>query len=101
MTIERVRAVCAPRGDRSRGEQKGMSEIAVVLCTRNGEPTLGAVLEGYVSQETSGISWEMVIVDNGSTDVRWSRLVRQFGGLAKVDRVGFYAANFSIISAVA
>lgn len=68
MTIERVRAVCAPRGDRSRGEQKGMSEIAVVLCTRNGEPTLGAVLEGYVSQETSGISWEMVIVDNGSTD---------------------------------
>src|SRR5690606_3180246 len=33
--------------------------------------------------------------------LRWSRLVRQFGGLAKVDRVGFYAANFSIISAVA
>jgi transposase len=32
---------------------------------------------------------------------RWPRLVRQFGGLAKVDRVGFYAANFSIISAVA
>lgn len=32
---------------------------------------------------------------------RWTRLVRQFGGLAKVDRVGFYAANFSIISAVA
>lgn len=33
--------------------------------------------------------------------MRWTRLVRQFGGLAKVDRVGFYAANFSIISAVA
>ncbi len=33
--------------------------------------------------------------------LRWTRLVRQFGGLAKVDRVGFYAANFSIISAVA
>ena len=32
---------------------------------------------------------------------RWSRLVRQFGGLAKVDRVGFYAANFSVISTVA
>jgi hypothetical protein len=35
------------------------------------------------------------------TGLRWTRLVRQFGGLAKVDRVGFYAANFSIISAVA
>jgi hypothetical protein len=33
--------------------------------------------------------------------VRWSRLVRQFGGLAKVDRVGFYAASCSVISAVA
>jgi hypothetical protein len=30
-----------------------------------------------------------------------SRLVRQFCGLAKVDRIGFYAANCSIISAVA
>src|SRR5690606_20009973 len=34
-------------------------------------------------------------------DLRGTRLVRQFGGLAKVDRVGFYAANCSIISAVA
>ena len=33
--------------------------------------------------------------------VRWSRLVRQFGGLAKVDRVGFYAASRSVICAVA
>ena len=37
----------------------------------------------------------------GGPKQRWTRLVRQFGGLAKVDRVGFYAANFSIISAVA
>ena len=33
--------------------------------------------------------------------VRWTRLMRQFGGLAKVDRVGFYAANCSVICAVA
>lgn len=33
--------------------------------------------------------------------VRWTRLVRQSGGLAKVDRVGFYAANCSVISAIA
>lgn len=30
---------------------------------------------------------------------RWTRLVRQFGGSAKVDRVRFYAANCSFISA--
>ena len=34
-------------------------------------------------------------------DLRWTRLVRQFGGLAKVDRVGFYAASRSVICAVA
>lgn len=33
--------------------------------------------------------------------LRWTRLLRQFGGLAKVDQVGFYAASCSIISAVA
>ena len=33
--------------------------------------------------------------------VRWTRLMRQFGGLAKVDRVGFYAANCSVICTVA
>lgn len=33
--------------------------------------------------------------------LRWTRLVRQLGGLAKVDRVCFYAANCSVISAVA
>ena len=33
--------------------------------------------------------------------LRWSRLVRQFGGLAKVDRVGFYAASRSVICALA
>ena len=33
--------------------------------------------------------------------VRWTRLMRQFGGLAKVDRGCFYAANCSVISAIA
>ena len=32
---------------------------------------------------------------------RWSRPVRQPGGLAKVDRDCFYAASCSVISAVA
>ena len=32
---------------------------------------------------------------------KWSRQVRQFGGLAKVDPGCFYAASCSVISAVA
>jgi glycosyltransferase involved in cell wall biosynthesis len=52
--------------DRSWG--RSMSDLTVLLCTRNGEPTLAAVLDGYVKQQLSGFTWEMVIVDNGSTD---------------------------------
>jgi len=31
---------------------------------------------------------------------KWVRFSRQFGGLAKVDRVGVYAASFSVFSVV-
>ena len=31
---------------------------------------------------------------------RWVRFARQFGGLAKVDRLGVYAASFSVVSVV-
>jgi len=47
----------------------------------------------------------LTIVDD-HTRVRWCRLMRQFGmrqfgGLAKVDRVRFCAASCSVISAIA
>lgn len=42
-----------------------------------------------------------LVKDGDEFVLRWSRLVRQLGGLAKVDRVGFYAANCSVISVVA
>lgn len=45
-----------------------MSDLTVILCTRNGEPTLDAVLDGYLKQQPGGFTWEIVIVDNGSTD---------------------------------
>ena len=32
---------------------------------------------------------------------RWSRFLRQFGSLAKVDRVDIYAANLSIMGSIA
>ena len=44
------------------------------------------------------VAW---LISLEAVDVRWTRLVRQLGGLAKVDRVGFYAANCSVICAVA
>ena len=40
------------------------------------------------------------VEDRAIPGQRWIRLVRQFGGLAKVDRVRFYAANCSVIAAI-
>jgi hypothetical protein len=34
-------------------------------------------------------------------ELRWTHLLRKFGGLAKVDLVCFYAANCSVIPAIA
>jgi len=61
-------------------------------------------LEGGEPHSVRGIedsSLLLTIIFHSGSEMRWSRLVRQFGGLAKVDRVGFYAANCSVISAVA
>lgn len=55
----------------------GVSDLTVILCTRNGEPTLGAVLDGYLAQHTRGFTWDMVIVNNGSTDGT-AALVRRY-----------------------
>jgi hypothetical protein len=43
----------------------------------------------------------IALADIGFDKKRWSRPMRQLGGLAKVDRGCFYAANCSFISAVA
>lgn len=59
-----------------------------------------------ISNETlARLSVELLKADYAarsvSGGVRWTRLLRQFGGLAKVDRGCFYAANCSVISAIA
>jgi hypothetical protein len=38
---------------------------------------------------------------NAAQSLRWTRSMRPFGGLAKVDQGCFYAANCSVISAIA
>jgi hypothetical protein len=44
---------------------------------------------------------DLIILGTWRFVLRWCRLMRQFGGLAKVDRVRFYAASRSVIFAVA
>jgi glycosyltransferase involved in cell wall biosynthesis len=41
--------------------------VSVVLCVRNGEETLGEQLAALAAQDFSG-DWELLVVDNGSTD---------------------------------
>ena len=69
-----------------------------VTDMRKGIEGLAALAQDVLRQKPTGGA---VFAFRGRRGVRWSRLVRQFGGLAKVDRVGFYAASRSVICAVA
>jgi cellulose synthase/poly-beta-1,6-N-acetylglucosamine synthase-like glycosyltransferase len=42
--------------------------ITIILCTHNGETRLGATLSRLRSQHLAGTSWEVLLVDNASTD---------------------------------
>jgi hypothetical protein len=64
------------------------------------DPRLDAVAASDLSSAAILASLIGMLGAKGILAVRWTRLVRQFGGLAKVDRVGFYAANCSVICAV-
>ena len=43
-------------------------QLSVLLATRNRAPSLGRTLERLLSQNLHGLNWELVVVDNGSTD---------------------------------
>ncbi len=42
--------------------------LSVLLATRNGAPTLPAVLEAFTRLQQPSTGWKLIIVDNGSTD---------------------------------
>ena len=42
--------------------------LTVLIATRNGEPTLPAVLQEYCALTVPHGGWKLVVVDNGSTD---------------------------------
>ncbi|MGI6276641.1 MAG: glycosyltransferase [Brevefilum fermentans] len=42
--------------------------ISVVICTHNGEKRIVPTLEYLTNQEDDGISWELLLIDNASTD---------------------------------
>ena len=45
----------------------GSPAVSLVLCTRNRAEQLKVCLE-YVARQNPSCSWELVVVDNGSTD---------------------------------
>ena len=50
------------------GDKKNMVDFTVVIPTYNGEKRLPEVLERLRSQITESISWEILVVDNNSSD---------------------------------
>ena len=57
------------RGDSSgeRGEKKTM-DATVAICTFTGARRIGRVLDSLAGQRAAAVDWEVLIVDNASTD---------------------------------
>jgi glycosyltransferase involved in cell wall biosynthesis len=71
--------------------------ISVVICTRNRAALLEKAMASVVSQDFPGSAYEMVIVDNGSTD-RTPQVVGEFQDRAQIryireERVGLCIAR--------
>lgn len=84
--------------------------VSLIICTRNRAPLLGPCLES-LTQISTRVPWELVIVDNGSTDDTWAvlsdfaplprvkfKLVREpHPGLAHARNTGIRAATGEIL----
>lgn len=52
----------------SGGDEDFPEGISVIICTRNATSRIGQTLRHLARQKVSGLPWEIIIVDNGSTD---------------------------------
>src|SRR5689334_13990131 len=52
-------------------------QMTVLLATRNGEHVLPRTLDGYRRAAAPSLDWELVVVDNGSTD-RTPEILKSF-----------------------
>ena len=92
---------------------KGIDGISVVICCYNSESRIGKVLSHLMEQKNDeGIPWEVVVVDNASTDATaetalkaWKhkkveiRVVQEMTpGLSHARLKGFAEARFEVIS---
>jgi glycosyltransferase involved in cell wall biosynthesis len=59
--------------------------VSVILCVHNGADTIGAQLDALAAQDYSG-PWELVIVDDGSTD-RTRTVIEEHTGVSCVRTV--------------
>ena len=55
-----------------------MTELSVLIATRNGGDILRRTLQGYVDLDDQNTQWELIIVDNNSDDDETPRIIREF-----------------------
>jgi len=68
-------------------EDTGTVQISVIICTRNRAKQLRHVLESAAAMEVpTGLTWELVLVDNGSTD-HTPEVAQSFAGRLPILRV--------------
>jgi glycosyltransferase involved in cell wall biosynthesis len=63
-----------------------MTDVTVLIATHNGESVLPRTLEGYARQSDIRFTWNMVLVDNGSTD-RTFGIIKSFQDRLKIEMI--------------
>ena len=58
--------------------------LTVCICTRNRAKFLGATIESVLAQKVPSETFEVLVVDNGSTDGTADMIAARFGGGARV-----------------
>jgi glycosyltransferase involved in cell wall biosynthesis len=94
---------------RPTSQLKNAPKISVVLCTRNRGGLLQRVLESFTSQDLSFQDFEIIVIDDGSTDetgtlakqyvdrLPLTYAYQQHAGLAAAKNHGIYRARSEII----
>jgi glycosyltransferase involved in cell wall biosynthesis len=73
-----------------------MMRVSVIVPVYNGERTLRGCLDALAGQDVPGVEFEVLVVDNGSTDGTWA-LIESYGapvrGIQETAIRGSYAAR--------
>ncbi len=70
------------------GRKSISAPVSIVVAARNEQAQIGATLESLCRQDYPNTDWEIIVVDNHSTDTTWSKAVESSCDRVRCFRLG-------------